>query len=411
VKKLQVENTNAEKVNIEKSNKLRHNVGLLYSINIVSNMVFISPVLILFFEDWAGLNFMQIMTLQSWFVGCIVILEIPSGTIADYLGRKMSMIIGHFFELAGIFIYTSAPIYWRFFLGEFMFALAHSCFSGANEAMVYDTLIELGRESESKKVYGLLNTSMLIGFSVGAFLGSIIAMYYGPRVSFLSMVIPMGASFIICLTLHEPMPNKMRKRSDKYLTIMKKGFQHIRKNKIVSILILDTIIISTISYYMLWLWQKRLMVLHVNVEYFGIINVGMVIGQIIMVNSFHKLEKIWKSKKCVVQLTAIGSGIGFVIFMISDNLIAIISGIIIAVSFGRPRFQLMLNYLNKHIPSDQRATIISIQSMLNSLIFAVINPIMGVFVDYSMRLVMLILGIIAVVWGIITPTKEEYLKD
>ena len=50
-------------------------------------------VLVLFFTEWGGITLQQALILQSWFMGWMFLLEIPTGTVADYFGRKISLVL------------------------------------------------------------------------------------------------------------------------------------------------------------------------------------------------------------------------------------------------------------------------------------------------------------------------------
>ncbi len=93
------------------------------------------------------------MVLQAIFQGTILVGEAPTGVVADKLGRKVSIAIGFLLITAGAIIYTSYPDFWIFVLAESLFGTGISFLSGAEEAFVYDTLKEIGREKESKRVF------------------------------------------------------------------------------------------------------------------------------------------------------------------------------------------------------------------------------------------------------------------
>ena len=126
------------------------NIWKIYIFKFLSSLFFISPVLVPFFTNWGGLSFFQIMILQSWFMLWSFILEIPTGAIADRIGRRNTLIIGAFFGIVWVLVYSSYPSFYVFLLGEFFAAVAVALVSGAEEAFVYDSLKKTGRENQSK---------------------------------------------------------------------------------------------------------------------------------------------------------------------------------------------------------------------------------------------------------------------
>ncbi len=163
-----------------------------------------SGVLIPFFLDWGKISFTEVMILQSWFMLWIFILEIPTGVIADKIGRKNTLILaGLSFSLATI-IYPSIPSLYIFLIAEFLFAVGVSLVSGSLNAIIYDSLKEIGKEKNSKKVFLRLSTFSRIALLVSAPIGSIIAKTLGSRMPFFLTTIPFALSFIIALTMKEP---------------------------------------------------------------------------------------------------------------------------------------------------------------------------------------------------------------
>ena len=97
---------------------------------------------------------MQVQFLQSWFMFWHFILEVPTGVVADYFGRKKSVIIGLIFYFFGVLLYGTVPNFVVFLICEFILAMGVSLMSGADSAMLYDKLKEHGMEHESKKFFG-----------------------------------------------------------------------------------------------------------------------------------------------------------------------------------------------------------------------------------------------------------------
>jgi len=404
-KNIETENQGNLKMDIGK------NIQKIYVVNFTSSLHFISPVLVLFFTEWGGITLQQTLILQSWFMGWMFILEIPTGTIADYFGRKISLVISQGIIIFAILVYSSVPVFSMFLLGEFLFALGITLSSGANEAFIYDTLKEIGQESESEKIFGRFRSSGLIGILAGSLLGSLIAVTFGVRECFLFMVFPTIISFIITFTLKEPLRHDNGEQKQNMLQILKESSKYFvkKENRVVQILCLDSIIISVISYFIIWLWQTKVASIGVNIGFFGIINFGMLLGQIILLNTTVYLKKLLRSKKAVISITAMLTGLGFLFTGLFSAMAPVIIGVIVAATFGLSRSTLVLNYINKHIPSEQRATIISAVAMFRQFILMILNSIIGIFVDMSLSTVLVILGIIAVIWSLISPVKEKYL--
>lgn len=70
------------------------NIPLLYAIRILFWSHFFAAVMVAFFTQWGGLKLSHVFYLNAWFMLCSFLLEVPTGTIADFLGRKVSLALG-----------------------------------------------------------------------------------------------------------------------------------------------------------------------------------------------------------------------------------------------------------------------------------------------------------------------------
>ena len=352
----------------------------------------------------------QVMLLQAWFMAWIFLLEIPTGTIADKVGRKWSIFLGVTVNVIGVLIYTIAPEFILFLIGELLWALSAALVSGADSAMIYDTLKSGNAEKNSKGVFNrsaiLSRAALMISFP----LGSVIAWLIGIKETMLFIAIPLFIGAMVAVTLHEP-PVARRNTKKKYWTIMKEGLRYFFKHKRLQVLVLDNIAVHIVGYVLIWLWQIKLLDVGIGLEYFGIVQSVMMLGQIAMITQFTRLERILRSKKRVLCFTSVGIGISMVILGFSKNQVTCIIAIITGAAFGLSRDSLFESYFNKHLQSGERATVISTISMLVTLSHAIINPFLGLLMDFSADLTFIAMGILAILACLLTRIKEEDLKD
>jgi fucose permease len=102
------------------------------------------PVMVLFWED-NGLDTFDIYVLQAAFALASVLLEVPTGLVADRLGKRASLLSGQIAVAVGCVIYALGTGFWSFLVAEVVLALGVSLLSGADAALLYDSLQRLGR--------------------------------------------------------------------------------------------------------------------------------------------------------------------------------------------------------------------------------------------------------------------------
>ena len=373
-------------------------------------MHLIGGVMVPFFTLWGNINFAQIMILQSWFAFWMFALEIPTGAVADYFGRKTSLALGVIINIIGAIIYASTPNFYIFMLGEFLWAMASALFSGANDAFVYDSLKKTKETKDSKKIFGRIESIHMLGILIGSPLGSLIAANFGLNMPMLCIAVPLTIAFFISLTLKEP-ETKKKIESKRYLHILTEGVRTFYKSKILKILALDMAFIATIGYFMVWMFQPMLKNAGIGIGYYGIVHSAFVASQIVIMNNYNYLEKIFGSKKGLITYSAVIAGIMYIIGGLTNYIPLVLAAIIIGGGFALGRGPLFNSYFNKYIPSSKRATVLSSISMLRRFFIAAINPLFGFAVMWSLKYTLIILGVIAIVFSIFSRVEEGHLID
>jgi len=155
------------------------NVRWFLLFRVVFNSRFYYPVMAILFLD-LGLSMEQYALLNVAWAAAIVLLEVPSGAMADLVGRRWLVIFSSCLMLLemGIFAFTPTGnitlLFWLFLLNRVVSGAAEAAASGADEALVYDSLKLAGRENEWPKVLGRLARWQSGGFFVAMILGAAI---------------------------------------------------------------------------------------------------------------------------------------------------------------------------------------------------------------------------------------------
>ena len=108
------------------------------------------PILMIFYADM-GFTTEQSFILKACYSISIVIFEIPSGYAADVWGRKITIIIGSVLGCFGFVIYSLFSGFYMFMSAEIVLGIGMSMISGADSAMIYDTLKEHQAEKDFMK--------------------------------------------------------------------------------------------------------------------------------------------------------------------------------------------------------------------------------------------------------------------
>lgn len=332
----------------------------------------------LLFTDYAGAALVEVV----W-VSIIMILEVPTGAIADIIGRKKTMLIAATGTGFAFLAFASVNSFATLMLSMVLFAVFDALHSGPFDAIVYDSLLALKREGEYKKFVANLKSIELIAMAGGAISG---AYLFGinPRLPFIANAIVYFSSLIFVFFLTEPKIDSIKFSLKNYISQTREGFiqlfsqAEIRK---IVIFILATGIIFTIGYELL----SDILLIDFGLNENSL---GFIYAVIFLLNAIFSRASSSLSKK----YTAIwGVLIVFFLFGIAFLLTPWLSvGILVIITFCRNLFysiyeNLRIEILNQRIESNKRTTALSTFSMIivggysvlalvSSSIFKIISP-------------------------------------
>ncbi|MBU1178355.1 MFS transporter [Patescibacteria group bacterium] len=386
------------------------NIPKIYAFKFFSSFGLMAGVLVPFFTEWGKISFTTLMLLQAWFMLWNFLLEVPTGVVADYFGRKHSLALAALVSAVAFSVYTITPNIYLFLFCEFLLAGSMALFSGAEDAFVYDTLKKTKESNQSKRIFGRADSYKLSGLMVAAPIGSVIASHWGLQMPMALQFFPMMIAFLIGLTLKEPRTDK-KVESMRYLKILREGVGFFYRNRILKILALDFLVIDSIAFFVIWLYQPMLTQAGVSIIYFGIIHAVIVASEILVMNGYSWMEKWLGGKRRLIFASSIITGVAFIIGGLTKFIPLVIVVIILAGGFGLGRRPLFSSYLNKYIPSEKRATVLSSVSMLRKFTMVLMYPLVGLLVDQSLNYTLIILGIVAVIFSLVSRVREEHLVD
>ncbi len=225
------------------------------------------PVVVLFYND-NGMGMHEIFILKSIYSIAIVIMEIPSGYMADVWGRKKTLLLGSILGATGFLFYSFSFGLLSFIIAEIILGIGHSFISGADSALLYDSLKASGKKSSYLKLEGQItsigNFAEAFAGIAGGFLATI-----SLRAPFFFQTIIAALAIPAVLLMVEPLIHEK-----KHIHSVKKLFNNIRKMVIVNsdlrIAILFSAITGTATLTFAWLVQPFLKEIEMPIAWFGI---------------------------------------------------------------------------------------------------------------------------------------------
>lgn len=177
------------------------------------------------FTDYAGIGLLESVMITTSTLG-----EIPTGAIADILGKKKAVVIAFIMGATGNFFMALSPNYATLILSIVIMTLGGAFYSGSLEALVYDSLKQQRNEKRFQKVLGRMTTMQNAGMALagitGGFLYSINVMF-----PFMAVGVAYLIGAILSLRLEEPKLDSEKYSWSKFVKQNVMGFKQLFSNK------------------------------------------------------------------------------------------------------------------------------------------------------------------------------------
>jgi MFS family permease len=192
------------------------------------NLRFFEPFLILFFLD-KGMSFTQIGILYAVREIGINILEIPTGIMADIIGRRRTMLMAFTAYIISFSVFYVSNSFWPFILAMACFAFGESFRGGTHKAMIFFYLKMKGWETQKVSYYGHTRSWSQIGSALSSLLAAVIVLISGNyQAVFLLSILPYIADFILVATYPKELDGEMQSSPGSIASKLKEVWESIR---------------------------------------------------------------------------------------------------------------------------------------------------------------------------------------
>ena len=355
------------------------NIKTYYFYSTFAELLILGPILVLFLIT-KGLSFTEIMVLQSISAIAVVLFEVPTGAVADKIGRKESILLGAVLWAISLGVYIVGKSFPMFILAEVIFSLGATFKSGADNALIYDSLKVMGREKEFQSIEGKARSYALYAQAVCSIIAGFV---YEVNVNlpFIISALFMLVTVFITLRFKEPpIEGKVGKYGINYIKQIKESGKFILSHEKIKAVIIFTMMFFIFYRTAFFYYQPYMETVKIPVRYFGILFFVFNITAAFASKRSHWIME--KTKPKTLTFMALLMIISF-LFMATVKVWFGVFAILfqqIARGIYRP---VTTKYLNKHIPSDKRATVLSFQSLACNISVAIAFPLMGVLKDHE----------------------------
>jgi len=371
-----------------------------------SSFYFALPIQTLFLVA-KGLPFSQIMILESVLLVSIFLFEVPTGILGDKIGRKWSIIFGSICQLIAWIPWFLANGFVLFAVSFFISGIGIAFQSGSDQALIFDCLKAEGKESAMQKIFGRYFASMSLATACAGLISALLIKSGNLENFYLlykATVVMQILGTLILFTVKEENRSSAGKKVEKqpqsnlkfFLSSTKEIFQKIKLRKL-TLLYLTTL---PFSYVLIYIFQPYFQASSVPLHWYGYAVMLASLFSTFSKSLAYKLEQYFGVKRGLLIITITPAILWLTMGLIFTPIAAVLI-FILNDSASNARSPVFADYLNKQITSTNRATVLSIISVTESLYYIITRPIIGFIADYNLSYAffsisaLIILGVIS----------------
>ena len=350
----------------------------LYLYELISGFQIVDAVWVVFLLQ-RGFSIAQVGIAEGVFHVVSMCCEIPSGMVADLIGRKRTLVLSGLVSAAGSLCMVLTNAFPMILVAMGLNALSYNLVSGSREALTYDSLLEAGVQEEYLRVSAIQEKLYLFVFAA-ANLFSVVTVSLGYEKGYLISMVQGICCSIVALRLWEPgrENTKQQEKNRNWTRILKKHVIESGRFFVTHGFAARRMLISGVAaagYYIVFmLLQQHLVEQGLQAKWIGIplllISFGGMAGASLG-------EKTGKVK---IKFLLLAGGVLEGVLIVFSGMPAL-PGCVLAAAFAHGISEMLAIRIGdenqKVFSSEVRATMVSVESMVYSVVMVVLSPVVG----------------------------------
>ncbi|MBA3470957.1 MAG: MFS transporter [Herpetosiphonaceae bacterium] len=351
-----------------------------------------------------GMNPLQLVLVGTALEIACFLFEVPTGVVADVFSRRLSIIIGVFLLGAASILEGSIGLFGAILLAQVVWGFGYTFTSGATEAWIADEVGEAAVEQVFLRGVQVGQLGALLGTGIGVALASI--QLNLPIIVGGGLIVLIGLFLVVTMPENgfKPAPREDRTTWHTMGATLREGVRSVRGRPLLITLLAISAVAGMASEGFDRLWQNHLLVNFSfpslggldPVVWFGIINAGAMLISIVAVEVVNRRLKGRPHNAAVRALFAMYLllSVSVVLFGLAQQFGLALAAFWASTTLRRTSGPLYTAWLNRNIPSQVRATVISMSSQSDALGQIVGGPLIGLLATgVSLRAAMIVTGL------------------
>jgi MFS family permease len=355
--------------------RIQRNLRLIDAYTIGMNMIFMLPVLIPYYRDEIGIGFREFLLGEAAFSATVILLDVPTGWLSDMWQRKHTQALGFFFLLLGYGCLAIAHSFFMAVLAQSIIGVGISLCNGTTTAILYDSLLSVNREDEYRKREGRRQAICFYTTAPAGILGALVYSF-NHHAPLLMMMGSLLIALISTCLLDEPERHKRKPERHPVMDILATIKYALHGHKEVAFIILFAAAMFCSTKLIMWTQQPYYMALKIPEAWYGaLMAVSFMLGGAAShvshlldgkIDPYRMLALLWAFALVICLGAAWSPGWhGVALLMMGGTCI---------YGMASPRVN---EVINRHVDSSRRATVLSTQTLMISLLFIPLSTVLG----------------------------------
>jgi len=335
----------------------------------------------------AGLSNLEAFAANAFFTAGMVIFEVPTGIVADTVGRRVSYLLGTVTlavtTLLYVLLWQVEAAFWAWALVSIGLGLGFTFFSGAVEAWLVDALHATGFEGSLESVFGKGQIVSGAAMLAGSVAGGYIAQATSLGVPFVLRAIVLVLMFALAFAVMRDIgftPSRGDGVAQGMRRISGASIEYGWRVPAVKWMMLASPFTAGVGFYAFYALQPYLLELYGDPEAYGVAGLVAAIvagAQIVGGVAAPWIRKLFERRTSALLAAVGASALTLALIGLLESFWAALALIVVWGLLFAASMPIRQAYLNGLIPSQQRATILSFDSMLGSTGGVVVQPVLG----------------------------------
>jgi MFS family permease len=335
----------------------------------------------------AGLSNLEAFAANAFFTAGMVLFEVPTGIVADTIGRRTSYLLGTVTLTVSTFLYVllwqvGAP-FWEWALVSMLLGLGFTFFSGAVEAWLVDALTATGFEGDLETVFGrgqiVSGIAMLTGSVAGGFIAELTSLGVPFVLRGVILIVMFGVAFRLMRDVGFA-PERGGRPLAQMRRIAANSVEYGWRVPAVKWLMVESLFTGGVGIYAFYALQPYLLELYGDPDAYqvaGLVAAIVAGAQIAGGVAAPRIRRLFRRRTSALIVMAALDVVTLALIGVIESFWAVIGLIVIWGLLFAATMPIRQTYLNGLIPSKQRATILSFDSMMSSTGGVWTQPLLG----------------------------------